>query len=65
MQHFLKWACLVIGLLPGVMGLTAASATDMDRQWPAVGRLNVTGGGFLHGHIDRRVACFDSCALCF
>ena len=28
------------------MGLTAASATDMDRQWPAVGRLNVTGGGF-------------------
>mgnify|MGYP006417032949 FL=1 len=46
MQHFLKRACLVIGLLQGVMGLTAASATDMDRQWPAVGRLNVTGGGF-------------------
>ena len=46
MQHFLKRACLVIGLLQGVMGLTAASATDMDMQWPAVGRLNVAGGGF-------------------
>ena len=46
MQHFLKRACLVIGLLQGVMGLTAASATDIDRQWPAVGQLNVTGGGF-------------------
>ena len=46
MQHFLKRACLVIGLFQGAMALTAASAADMDRQWLAVGRLNVTGGGF-------------------
>ena len=46
MQHFLKRACLVIALFQGVMVLTAASAADMDRQWLAVGRLNVTGGGF-------------------
>ena len=65
MQHFLKWACLVIGLLPGVMGLTAASATDMDRQWPAVGRLNVTGGGFCTATLIGELHVFDSCALCF
>ena len=46
MQYFLKRMCLIIGIFQGVMVANTVSATDMDRQWLAVGRLNVTGGGF-------------------
>ena len=46
MQYLLKQACLVLCILHGAMAPNAASAMDIDRQWLAVGRLNVTGGGF-------------------
>ena len=46
MQYFLKQMCLIVGIFQGAMVANTASATDMDRQWLAVGRLNVTGGGF-------------------
>ena len=46
MQYFLKQICLIVVIFQGAMVANTASATDMDRQWLAVGRLNVTGGGF-------------------
>jgi V8-like Glu-specific endopeptidase len=46
MQYFLKQMCLIVGIFQGAMVANTALATDMDRQWLAVGRLNVTGGGF-------------------